>query len=136
MENYTLPNRDWPLLEPFWESCKAEKIAFPKCKNCGHWQWYPLYTCPECEGELEWTPVEGTGSLFSWSLVHKAFFPEFGDKVPLIVAVADVDGAPGVRLIGNIIDADVKDLKLGMKLDIVYEKVNDETTMPRFKIAK
>lgn len=133
--NYSLPDRDWPLLEPFWQACQAGELKFQRCA-CGHWQWYPTYHCPECGGEMEWTQVPGTARLFSWSVVNKPFFPEFADKVPLIVAAADIDGAPGVRLIADIIEADPQELRLDMPLQVVFEQASPETAMPRFKIIR
>ena len=135
-DNFSLPDLSWPVAVPFWKSCQEENIKFQYCPKCQAWQWYPLFECAECGGEFEWRDVTGKATLFSWTTVYKAFLPGFENKIPLIVAVADVEGAPGVRLISNIINAKPEELKVGMELKIVYEHVDEEHTMPRFEAVK
>jgi uncharacterized OB-fold protein len=134
-QNYSLPELDWPLLAPFWQACQNEELKFPYCTHCHQWQWYPIYNCPDCGGELNWVKVSRKGTLYSWTVVYKPFFPEFADKVPFIVGVADIDDAPGVRLIANIIDCKADDLQVGMKLDVVFDHVNDKVSLPKFKLS-
>jgi len=135
-ENFLLPDIDWPVLVPFWEACRNEELRFPRCKNCGIWQWYPTFICPSCEGEFEWAKVTPKGKLFSWTVVHKAFFPEFKEKVPFIVACIDVDDAPGVRFIANAIDCKPEDLRIGMEMDVVFDHIDDKICKPQFRISK
>lgn len=135
-ENFLLPDIDWPVLVPFWEACRNEELRFPRCKNCGGWQWYPTLICPDCEGEFEWAKVAPKGKLFSWTVVHKAFFPEFKEKVPFIVGCIDVEDAPGVRFIANVIDCKPEDLRIGMEIDVVFDHVNDKVCKPQFRIHK
>lgn len=135
-QNFTLPQMDWPILMPFWEACRKEELKFPSCSHCSHWQWYPLYDCPLCGGTYEWVPASTKGTLFSWTVVRKAFFPEFADRVPFIVVIVDIDEAPGVRLVANAIHCNPEDLSIGMKMDVVFEHVNQEVCLPKFIISK
>ncbi len=135
-ENFLLPDVDWPVLVPFWEACRNEELVFPRCKNCGSWQWYPTLICPDCEGEFEWAKVSPKGKLFSWTVVHKAFFPEFKEKVPFIVACIDIDDAPGVRFIANVVGCKPEDLRIGMDMDVVFDHINDQVCKPQFRISK
>ncbi len=135
-ENFTLPETEWPLLAPFWQACRNEELRFPRCGHCQTWQWYPIYSCPTCGGTFEWAKTSKKVTLFSWTVVRKAFFPQFINKIPLIVAIVDIDDAPGVRFIANAIDCQPEDLHIGMKMDVVFEHVNAEVSLPQFRISK
>ena len=44
-----------------------------------------------------------------------------------------VDDAPTVRMTTNILDCPVEDIHFGMPVEVVFQKVNDELTMPYFR---
>jgi hypothetical protein len=134
-ENFLLPDIEWPVLIPFWEACRNEELKFPRCQKCGSWQWYPTIICPDCQGEFEWAKVAPKGRLYSWTVVHKAFFPEFKEKIPFIVACIEIDDAPGVRFIANVVDCKPEDLRIGMEMDVVFEHIDDKVTKPQFRIS-
>ena len=132
-----LPESDWPMTKPFWASCNENQLSFPRCKQCGKWQWYPTYFCPVCEGDVEWVKVSNKGTLYSWTKVTMVLQQEYKEKVPYIAALIDIDDAPGVRLIVNTLDLECESqLKAGMKMDIVFERLSDEINMPRCVISK
>lgn len=134
--NQLLPDVKWPLLAPFWEGCKNNKLLFPFCNHCGTWQWYPTYKCRTCFSDLEWKEVSGEGKLYSWTVVRKAYFPDFKDRLPLIVAVVDIVDAPGVRLVSNIINGSSENLKLDMNLQVVFKEINQNIVYPQFEVVK
>lgn len=131
---FLLPEVDWPLLQPFWQAALRDELVFPHCQECGHWQWYPAYTCPRCGGELVWESVSKQGTLYSWANVNRVLLPEYEDIVPYTVALVDIDDAPGVRLIVMLKESDPEQLRLGMSMEIFFEAINEETAMPRCRI--
>jgi uncharacterized OB-fold protein len=61
--------------------------------------------CPGCQStEIEWVPVSGDGTVFSYTVVHHPVHPALRDAVPYNVAVVLLDGAGDVRLVSNVID--------------------------------
>jgi uncharacterized OB-fold protein len=88
---------------PFWEHAARDRLAFPQCEDCRRFHWYPLTRCPHCGSpNLAWTTVPDRGLLYSWTLVHHAFRPSDSVRLPYVVALVDVVGAPGVRLVTNM----------------------------------
>ncbi|MGE3621529.1 MAG: Zn-ribbon domain-containing OB-fold protein [Acidimicrobiia bacterium] len=130
-----LPDTAWPVLAPFWEALARGSLAFPRCTGCGRFQWYPQAMCPRCRAmDFEWTDVEGTGRVFTFTVVRQAFLPEFADRLPTTVALVEVGAAPGVRLVTNVLTADRRDaagrVAVGDLVDIEVEEVSPGVFLP------
>ena len=50
--------------------------------------------------------------------------------MPFVVAMIDLD--EGVRMISNIVECDHDKLKNGMELEVVFDDVSDEFTLPKW----
>ena len=55
------------------------------------------------------------------------------DGYPINVAIVALPDADGVHLASNVVGCEAKDLKVGMKVSVVYEDVTPEVTLPKFK---
>src|SRR5262245_19512750 len=105
----TLPHFDAPpevtMAGPFWEAIQREELVLPRCTLCGRWQWYPDASGTDCPGgELEWMPVRGAGTVHTWTRVTRAFLPGGKADVPYVVGFVELDDAPGLRLVTNLVD--------------------------------
>jgi len=121
------------LTKPFWEATKRNQLIVPRCRRCNEFFWYPRPACPRCLIEdWEWAPVSGKGRLFSYTVVRQAQNPEFAGDVPYAYAVVQLD--EGVKLISNIVDCPIPDgLKVDMPLQVVFEQINSDWTLFKFK---
>ena len=129
-----------PLLRPridydnrgFWEGMKQHRLVFQKCKTCNLIIHRPRAMCPRCNGmDMGWAPSTGKGHIYSWvNFVYvNAAYP--GIKVPYIVAIAEMQ--EGVRLIANMHDVTSEEIFVGMPVEVVFEDIADDLTLPRFK---
>lgn len=129
-----------PLLRPyidldsegFWEGVKQHKLVFQKCKYCGLLVHRPRPMCPRClSTEKEWVPSEGKGIVYSWvNFVYaNAAYP--GIKVPYAVVVVEM--LEGVRMISNMYDVKPEDIYVGMPVEVVFDDIADDLTLPKFK---
>jgi len=50
---------------------------------------------------------------------------------PYVVALIELE--EGVKMMSNVIDVDVNDVHVGMEVEVVYDDVTDEVTLPKFK---
>jgi uncharacterized OB-fold protein len=90
---------------PFWRGCAQGVLLITRCAGCGTWYWYPPLGCRRCGGDkLEWTDAGRTGSVFSFTVAHRSFLPPGAADVPYAVVLVELDGAPGVRLLGNLVE--------------------------------
>src|SRR5690348_10469716 len=87
--------------QPFWAAVERGELALPRCPGCGRRVWYPADRCPGCGRiGLDWTPVDGRGRLFTFTIVHRSFVSPEPLREPYAVGLVELDEAPGVRLVG------------------------------------
>ena len=53
-----------------------------------------------------------------------------------MIAVVALEGAGGVRMISNIVDADPDELSIGLALEVAWEDMSDDLAIPRFRIVR
>jgi uncharacterized OB-fold protein len=129
-----LPDPDWPVARPFWDGCRAHELRIPRCRGCGRFVWYPAPVCAGCGGEDHaWTRVSGRGRLFTWVTVHRAFLPGYAERVPYVTALVELEEDAHVRLATFLRNVPPAGPRLGMPLEVVFERVDDRLTLPAFR---
>lgn len=119
---------------PFWEGARQHKLLLKKCARCGHIDHPPYLFCTECMAEEhEWIEASGKGTLYSYAVnTFGVPFP-FWDDMPYVLAIIDLDEGP--RVISNIVECDLERLENQMKLEVVFDDVSPEVTLPKWKPA-
>jgi uncharacterized OB-fold protein len=122
---------------PFWEACRRHELCFQRCSACGRFRHPPLPGCPHCGSTaVEWTRVAGRGRVFSYTIVHHPAVPELADRVPYNVVAVEFDDAPGVRLISNVLDAAIEEIRVGMPVELVWDEMSPGVPLARFRRAE
>src|SRR5438128_12512373 len=104
---------DDPDLAPFWEACRRHEFVLQRCNNCGSYIWHPRMFCGNCQStDLEWVKSNGTGKIYSYTIVYQAGHPFFGDKVPYVVGLVELD--EGIQVLSNVVDVDPAKMEVGM----------------------
>lgn len=120
----------------FWEACARRELRIQRCKGCGRFRHPPVPVCPDCRSfETEWVEVPGTGGVFSYTIAHHPVHPALKGAVPYNVALVHLDGAGDVRLVGNVVDAAPEEMRVGMRVALVWEELPDGGFLPRFRKA-
>jgi uncharacterized OB-fold protein len=120
----------------FWEGCKRGELLIKKCKDCGWYIHYPRPLCPKCYSwNLEWSKVSGKGKVWTWTIVTEPIDPVVEGKVPYNVVEIELDEQEGLRLVSNLIDCEPEDITMGMPVEVVFDEMSPELTLPRFKKA-
>ena len=123
------------ITKPFWEAAANNKLIIQKCAACGKSQFYPRLFCTHCLAEdLIWIDCTGKGTVYSYTINHRAPNPFMKDRLPYVVAAIDLD--EGVRMIANIIDSPIDQVKIGAKVHVVFEKVSEDMSLPQFCLNK
>ncbi|MFK7805764.1 MAG: Zn-ribbon domain-containing OB-fold protein [Anaerolineae bacterium] len=107
----------------FFLALEDGKFLATKCGNCGRSWSPPRPACPDCLRPTGWVELSGKGELVSWSVLHYA--PKMlADrlKTPYVLAYVKMDGADTLfaHLLRNF--GDLKDLKHGMPVEVVYSQ--------------
>jgi uncharacterized OB-fold protein len=124
--------RPWPtpFSQPFWEGTRRGQLLLQRCAGCARWCWTPQLACPVCLSErLEWTAASGRGTLYSYTVVHRAVDPT-AFRVPYVVGVVTLDEGP--HMLTNIVGCEPDQLRIGMQLEVRFERIDDELVVYPF----
>jgi uncharacterized protein len=122
------------LSTPFWEGARKNQIRVQKCQTCGHSQHPPRPLCGECwSDDLQWIACGGKGSVFSYTVCHWPTIASFKGDAPYIIAIVELP--EGVRLTTNIVDCPPDRIKIGLDVQVVFEKATDDVTLIKFRPA-
>ena len=122
------------LTRPFWEATKRHELVMPRCKTCDRIFFYPRSECPRCLSiNLEWVPVSGRGRLHTYTIVYQSANRAFQPDAPYVYAIVQLDEGP--RLVSNVVQGALEDIKVDMPLVAVFDDVTPEWTLVKFKPA-
>ena len=128
-----VPN-EWTM--PFWAAAKRGVLELQRCQSCGHFQHPPYATCVQCMGiDLKFEAVQGGGTIYAYTIMHHTGDKRFASVVPYASIVVELDAAPGALLAGNLLEAPYTDAKVGRRVEVIFEKLNDDITLPQFRLA-
>jgi len=129
-----------PLPEPdewskgFWDACQRGALELQRCMACKRFRFYPRPMCPHCRSlDWEYAPVSGRGTIYSWIVVRPPVMPAFQDKVPLAVVLVELEEDPELRMVGNLLDCAVDEIEFGLAVEVTFEKVADDVTLPQWR---
>ena len=122
-----------PETQPYWDACKRHELMIQRCQDCGKYYFYPRPYCPHCMSDkTEWTKVSGKGTLLTYVINHRPA-PGFESEAPYVIAVVKL--AEGPHMMTNVVQVDPKpeNLKPGMELEVLFDDVNDQIAVPKFR---
>lgn len=121
----------------FWEACNRGELVIQQCADCGELRHPPIAGCPDCHSfDVEWKEVPGTGEVFTYTVTHYAAGPGYEEHAPYNVTVVLLDGTEDVRMVTHMVDVDYDDIEIGMPVEVAWETVDEETTLPLFRPAR
>jgi uncharacterized OB-fold protein len=124
-----------PETKHFWEGTKAGELRLQRCDACSHTYFPPRPFCPVCMSrKVSVFPASGKATLYSYVINHRPAAPGF--TPPYAIAVVTLEEGP--RMMTNIVDCPQtpEALALDMPLEVKFEKLDDEITLPMFRPAK
>ena len=122
-----------PETKPYWDAAKNHKLVIPKSKTTGESFFYPRAVSPgdDMTDDIEWVESEGKGKIWTFSIHHMGPSKAYKGEPPYVVALIEMD--EGVKMMSNVIDVDVKDVHIGMEVEVIFDDVTEEVTLPKFK---
>lgn len=105
----------------WWQAASEGRLVVCRCEACATWLHRPLERCRRCGGTTRFEEVRGSGRVHSFIVQHRASVPGLGE-VPAVIALVDLDDAPGVRVSGRL-DAEPAVVTVGMPVSIRFVPV-------------
>lgn len=69
--------------------------------------------------------------MYSYTVIHHNDISGFREMLPYIVAVIELE--EGVRLTANVLECTPEIIHVGMPVEVVYERLTEEITLPQFR---
>jgi hypothetical protein len=123
-----------PETQHFWDGTKVGELRLQRCNVTGEVYFPPRPFCPGSGSrDVSVFVASGKARLYSYVIHHR---PVPGFTPPYAIAVVEL--AEGPRMMTNIVDCPQtpEALVLDMPLEVVFEKIDDEITLPLFRPAK
>jgi len=118
--------------QPFWDAAREHRLVLRRCNTCGTYQHPPYPSCEVCyQEDFSWVDAAGRATLFAYAVNHSAVPLPFMADLPYVTAIVEL--TEGVRMISNIVQCDHEALANGMELEVVFNDVSDEWTLPQWK---
>jgi len=116
---------------PFWEGCAQRELRIQECQAC-RFRWLPgSVVCPRCWSDaVTWVASAGDGTVVTFAVYHRSYYPAFQLLVPYVVAVVEL--AEGPRLVSNVVGVAPERVRVGMPVRVEFQLAGD-TALPVFR---
>ncbi len=127
------PVAETPTNAPMLAAWRHGRLALQKCGDCGLVFFYPRACCLACWSErLAWIEAAGTGTIVSFSLVHRPLNPAFDAEAPIVLA--EISLPEGASLIARVITRDPASVQIGSKVVLVPPPDSLRYPLPTFRL--
>lgn len=122
---------------PYWAAAERGELVIQRCDECGRLQHPPRPICLSCLSDaVMFAPASGAGTIYSYTVVHRALIAELRTVVPYVLALIDLD--EGVRLVSLIRGCPPESVAVGQRVQVDFERVEGPhggVTLPVFRPA-
>lgn len=122
-----------PDMREFFDGARAGRLMVQKCDSCGQLRFPAHELCSKCNSTASrWVQVCGRGEVFSFNIMHQLYHPGFASEVPYAVVMVELE--EGCKFVSNLLGVKPHEIKCGMPVEVTFEKLNDEVSMPKFRL--
>ena len=120
-----------PATQAFWDGAKKGKLMLQWDPTAKKYQFWPRANSV-CTGKrnLQWKPTSGKGELYSFTITHVPT-PGFEARAPYVIGMIELD--EGVRIIANLVNIEIEDVEIGMRMKVAWERLSDDITYFSFE---
>jgi hypothetical protein len=118
---------------PFWRAANDGKLLIQVCTETGRPQFFPRpVSLATGRKTVAWREASGRGTVYSFTVTRNAW-PGHEDRAPYVCALIDLE--EGVRMLANLVNADIAGLRIGMPVRLTWERLSDDINYPAFEPA-
>ena len=123
------------LSRPFWEAAQRQQLVVQRCHECHYFNHPPRTVCDACQSQqLAFEPVSGKGSIYSFSVMHQKNIAGFENQIPYLNIIVELDEQPRLFMVANLPGSERDKIKIGGRVEVYFEKVNEEISLPQFRV--
>lgn len=112
----------------FWrEIPQRYNLIGSKCGVCNRVYFPPRNVCPHCRrkslDKMERIKLSGRGTLLTYTVVYTPP-SKFEEQAPYAVGIIELEEGP--RVTSQIVDCDLENLYIGMKVEAVFRRIQED----------
>lgn len=122
----------------YWDAAARHVLALAQCSRCHRLTHPPGIACPHClstDPAFVFVPVDGRGTVRSWTVLRDSFLPGFAADLPLVLVDVELDVQADLRLIGRLVDGPDAPLRAGDRVVTVFDDLADGVAVPAFALG-
>lgn len=121
------PDRD---SAPFWMGLREKRVAIQQCSNCGAHRFPARCICNRCGSwGTRWNDSPGTGTVFSWAVVHHPLTMEYVPAVPYTILAVRLDEQDDLVVPGGLAGPLEPWMRIGLRARAEFLQVADGSTL-------
>ncbi|MGI4813097.1 MAG: Zn-ribbon domain-containing OB-fold protein [Janthinobacterium lividum] len=117
------------LSAPFWDGVARRQLLLQYDRTSGQAQFYPRPVSLQGNGDVEWRPSSGFGTLLAVTL-NRVAPPAFGETAPFLIGLIRLDEGP--RMLARL-DGSAASLRAGTRVEICWHDAAPPQAPFRFK---
>lgn len=122
-----------PETAGYWEGIDNKELRIKKCERCGRFHHPRRIFCFACGSDaFAWIAIEGRGTVYSFSTVHRAPSEEFAAEVPYTVGIVEV--SEGVHIFSRIVAPGGREPEVGEPVLLEFRQTGSRGLMPAFVV--
>lgn len=134
----------------YFSYCAAGEFRLQRGRKSGLLRYPPTTACPWTrDREYDWVPVQGKGTVCTYTEVHHAIQPAFRSHTPYLVLLVELDTQKGepseheaLRVMGNLVTTSgelapaeaVRSVGIGSRVRMVFSPVGEGLAIPNWAI--
>ena len=124
------------LTRPFWDAARERRLEIQRCRACGYYNHPPRPLCDACGSEdLEFEPVSGRGTIYSYTIMRQRNVKGFEDDVPYVNVIVELGEQPMLFMITYMPGSKADKVRIGQRVQVVYEERNG-VILPQFEAVE
>ena len=117
--------------QPFWDACNRDVFLVQRCRECGETQYHYRAMCCHCWSDaVEDLPIEGSGKVWTYSVVKVNRSPQFGDWGVYATGVIEIP--EGLKVISRIVTDTPEKIAIGTPVRLAFAQAESGQKIPVF----
>jgi uncharacterized OB-fold protein len=122
------------LSQPIWDAAREHRLVVQRCAECGYYNHPPRPACDRCSAErLEFAPVSGRGTIFTFTVMHQPSVAGFEDEVPYVNIVVELEEQPMLFMVANLPHAELDKIRIGRPVEVWFEQRAAGVVLAQFR---
>ncbi|UMP04115.1 bifunctional MaoC family dehydratase N-terminal/OB-fold nucleic acid binding domain-containing protein [Amycolatopsis sp. EV170708-02-1] len=129
-----------PVLRPviskdtefFWAGLREGELRIQRWGETLRHPPGPMPPDGDFDAKPDYVVACGRGTVYSYVVHHHPKVP--GKDLPFVVALVELE--EGVRVMGELLDADPESVHIGLPVEAAFVKIDDELTLPAWRVAR